>query len=169
MRQFGRDQTLELGHQLVQPLRRHIEPQDFDRDQPSSIGVVGAKDRTERSGTDLMKDPERSERVRRGAGSFRMQRDISSGRRPIVTRLSVLVNKYSSNPFKCSMLGARCWVRVRRAACVVLRAACCVRRAACGVLRASCCVTACCEHPASSTKHQALCVSLALRTRFLRQ
>ena len=82
MRQLGRDQALELGHELVQALRRHVEPQDFDRDQPRAIGIVGTKDRTERSGTDLMQDPERSERVRRrGAGSFRMQWDNSSGRR----------------------------------------------------------------------------------------
>jgi hypothetical protein len=82
MRLLSRDQTLELGHDLVEALRRQIEPQDLDRDQPRPIGIVGTKDRTERSGTDLMQDPERAERVRRrGAGSFRMQRDISSGRR----------------------------------------------------------------------------------------
>jgi hypothetical protein len=82
MRQLSRDQALELGHEPVQAIRRQIEPQDFDRDQPRPIGIVGTKDRTQRSGTNLMQDPERSERVRRrGAGSFRMQRDISSGRR----------------------------------------------------------------------------------------
>jgi len=66
----------------VHALRRHIEPQDLDRDQPCLIDIVRTKDRTECSGTDLMKDPVRSKRVRRrSAGSFRMQRDISSGRR----------------------------------------------------------------------------------------
>jgi hypothetical protein len=82
MRQLSRDHPLELGNELVQPLRRHIQAQDLDRDQPRAVGIVRTKDGTERSGTDLMKDPERSERVRRlGAGSFRMQWNNSSGRR----------------------------------------------------------------------------------------
>ena len=82
MGQLSRDETLELGDQLVQPFRRQIEPQHLDGDQPGPIGIERTKDRTERPRTDLMQDPERAERVRRrGAGSFRMQWDISSGRR----------------------------------------------------------------------------------------
>ena len=68
-------------HELVHALWRHIETQELDRDQPRTIGIVRTKHRTERSGTDLMKDPERSERIRgRGTGSFCMQRDNSSGK-----------------------------------------------------------------------------------------
>ena len=71
MGQLSRDQTLELGDQLMQPLRRQVEPQHLDRDQPRAIGIERTKDRTERSGTDLMQDPERAERVRRrGAGEL---------------------------------------------------------------------------------------------------
>jgi hypothetical protein len=81
MGQLSRDETLKLGDQLMQSFRRQVEPQHLDGDQPRPIGIERPKDRAERSGTDLMQDPEPAERVRRGAGSFRMQRDISSGRR----------------------------------------------------------------------------------------
>jgi hypothetical protein len=65
----------------MQSFRRQFEPQHLDGDQPRLFGIERSKDRTERAGTDLMQDPERAERVgRRGAGSFRMQWDISSGR-----------------------------------------------------------------------------------------
>jgi hypothetical protein len=69
VRQVGGDEAFELGDELVAALRRQIELEQFDRDQPLMRRVVGAKDRPQGSRTDLMKNSIRSERVRRRSAS----------------------------------------------------------------------------------------------------
>ena len=58
----------------MHPVRRQVETEKLDGDEAVALGVESAKHRTERSGANLMQNPERSKRVRRrGAGSIRMQ------------------------------------------------------------------------------------------------
>jgi hypothetical protein len=97
VRQLGRDQPFELLDEEMQALGWQIEAKQLDRNEAIVAGIVRSKDRTERSCSDLMENPERSERVgRRGAWCICMQWNGSSGRRFMVARLSAPVNKYSS-------------------------------------------------------------------------
>ena len=74
MRHSRSNQALELADELVHSLRREVEPKQFDGNETFAIGVERAEDGSERTGADLMENPEWSERVRRrGAGSFRVQ------------------------------------------------------------------------------------------------
>ncbi len=74
MREIGRDELLELGHELMNALGRHVELEQLHRDEAILIGFVCAKHRTERSGADLMQNTKWTERVgKRRAGSFRVQ------------------------------------------------------------------------------------------------
>jgi hypothetical protein len=78
-----RNDPLELGDELMDALRREIEPEQLDRDEPLARRVICAKHRSQRPGANLMKNTKRSERVReRSARSFRVQRRISSGKAP---------------------------------------------------------------------------------------
>ena len=69
MRQIGGDQALEFGDELMRPLRREIEFEEFHRDEPLARRIVGAKHRPQRARPDLMKNAKRSEGVRRGSAS----------------------------------------------------------------------------------------------------
>ena len=76
----------ELGDELMPALGRQVEFEEFDGDESLARRVVRTKHRTQRAGTDLMKNAKRTERPwMRSAGSFRVQREDSSGRRWIVT------------------------------------------------------------------------------------
>jgi hypothetical protein len=58
----------------VDPLRRQIELEELDRDEPLAFRIVRPEHRSESPCTDLMKNTKRSERIwRRCAGSFRVQ------------------------------------------------------------------------------------------------
>ena len=79
VRQIGSDQTIERGNEPVGNFGWKVEPELLHRDQSTWVGLIGAKDRAEDAGADLMENPEWSESVRwRGAGSVRVQRGYSS-------------------------------------------------------------------------------------------
>jgi hypothetical protein len=68
------DQALEFGDELMSALGRQVESEDFDGDETIPVRIVRTKHRTQRAGTDLMKNAKWTEGVRRGgAGSFRVQ------------------------------------------------------------------------------------------------
>jgi hypothetical protein len=74
VRQIGGNQPFECGDQLMNTLRRQIELEELDGDEPLTFRVVRPKDGPEGPRTDLMKNTKRSERVWRGyAGGFRVQ------------------------------------------------------------------------------------------------
>src|SRR6185295_13612688 len=76
----GGDQPLELADELMHALRRQIEREQLDGDRDVARRIMGAKHRSQRPGTNLMKNTKRSERNREpGTGSFRVQWRISSG------------------------------------------------------------------------------------------
>jgi hypothetical protein len=59
---------------LMQPIGWQVETKGLDGDKTIGGGVVSAEHGTECAGTDLVKNTERSERVRRrGAGGIRVQ------------------------------------------------------------------------------------------------
>jgi bacillithiol biosynthesis cysteine-adding enzyme BshC len=95
MREVGGNQRLELGHQLMDALRRQIQTKEFDGDQPRLLGLVRAEHGTQDACADLMKYSEWTESVRRRrADSVRVQRGCSSkeGKR-IVTLKHFLFNR----------------------------------------------------------------------------
>ena len=74
MDQRGGDQPLEFAEELLCARRRQIEGEEFDRDRAAMRRIVRAKNRSQRSRADLMKNLKRSERGRKpGANSFRAQ------------------------------------------------------------------------------------------------
>jgi len=74
MREAGRNQALELSHQLVDAFGRQIETERFYRDQAIAVGIVRAKDGTYSTGANLMENPEWTENVwRRRSRSVRLQ------------------------------------------------------------------------------------------------
>ena len=74
MSKSGFDQALELADELMHPLRRQVEAEDFDRHQAIALRLVRAKHRPQSTGTDLMKYSKWTESVwRSGAGNFRVQ------------------------------------------------------------------------------------------------
>ena len=74
MRQIGGDQTFERADELVDPLRRQIEFEELDRDEPLAFRIVRPEHRSKSPRTDLMKNTKRSECIwRRCGGSFRVQ------------------------------------------------------------------------------------------------
>ena len=79
MGQVRGDQLFEFGDEPMHALRRQIEPEEFDRDEPILFGLVRPKNGAERTRADLMENPEWTECVRRrSAGSVRVQRRNSS-------------------------------------------------------------------------------------------
>jgi len=84
MGQIGRDQLFELSDEPMDAIRRQIEREQLDCNEPFAVCVISAEDRTQRPCTNLMENPKRSERVwGRRAGSFRVQRVLlDGGRRP---------------------------------------------------------------------------------------
>jgi len=74
MGQLSRDETVEVRAELMNTLGTNIEFEEFDRHDAVVLDVVTAKHGAERPGTDLMKDPKRTERIWRcRARSFRVQ------------------------------------------------------------------------------------------------
>ena len=74
MRQTSGDQRLEFGDELMHALRRQIQAEQFDGDEPVAIGLVRTEHRAQRTGTDLMKHAKWTEGIRgRRADSFRVQ------------------------------------------------------------------------------------------------
>ena len=69
MRETGGNQTVEFRDELMRPLRREIEFEEFHRDESLACRIVGAKHRPQRARPDLMKNAKRSEGVRRGSAS----------------------------------------------------------------------------------------------------
>jgi bacillithiol biosynthesis cysteine-adding enzyme BshC len=59
------DDRVELGDERGCLLRREVETKDFDCDEPIASGLVCAEDRTQRTRTNLMENPEWPERFRR--------------------------------------------------------------------------------------------------------
>jgi hypothetical protein len=58
----------------VNSLRRQIDFEELDRDEPLAFWIVGPEHRSKSPRTDLMKNTKRSERIwRRCGGSFRVQ------------------------------------------------------------------------------------------------
>ena len=105
-REIGRDQPLQLGHELVRPLGRRIQREHFDGNQTLACRIVGAEDRTQRARANLMQDSERSEGVRGDiASSVSVQRRTPQEGAFIVTRngrnrarpIGVLVLLHQSN------------------------------------------------------------------------
>ena len=74
MREIRGDQPLQFVDELMDALRRKVELEQFDRDEPIAVGFVRAEDGSESSGADLVENAEWTEGVR-GAGirSFRVQ------------------------------------------------------------------------------------------------
>ena len=74
MRPLGRDQSLELRHELVQAFGRQIEPEQFDGDEPIAIGIERSKHGPQSAGANLMENPEWTESVwRRATRRVRVQ------------------------------------------------------------------------------------------------
>ena len=74
VREIRVDQRLKFGNQLVNALGSQIKLEQLDGHQLVFVGVVGAKNRAERSCADLMKNTKRTEGFGlRDAGSFRGQ------------------------------------------------------------------------------------------------
>jgi len=74
MRQLYGNQALEVGNKLMDTLGRQIEPEVFDGDEAIVLGIVRTKDRARCAGTNLMENPERTERIwRRSTRSVRVQ------------------------------------------------------------------------------------------------
>jgi hypothetical protein len=57
------DDGFELGGELMNALRRKVQPEKLDRRESIAFGVVRTKDRTQRSRPYLMKDSKRAEAV----------------------------------------------------------------------------------------------------------
>ena len=74
MRQVRRDEPLESTDEPAHAVGRELDCEELDGNEPLAFRVITAKHGSECSRTDLMKNTERSERVRgRSAGSFRVQ------------------------------------------------------------------------------------------------
>jgi len=74
MREIRGNRALDFGHKLMGPFGRQIQTEEFDCHEPILFGLVGSKDGSERPGANLMKDAERTERVRlRCAEGFGLQ------------------------------------------------------------------------------------------------
>jgi hypothetical protein len=72
--QIGGNEALQAGDELVDALGRQVETEQLYRNELVLLGIVGSKDRAERTRANLMKNAERTERVRRrGTASFRVQ------------------------------------------------------------------------------------------------
>ena len=69
VRQIGGDQPLEFGDELMPALRRQVEFEQLDGDEPLARRIVRAKHRSQGSRTNLMKNSKRSEGVRRRSAS----------------------------------------------------------------------------------------------------
>ena len=74
MREIRGDQPLQFVDELMDALRRKVELEQFDRDEPIAVWFVRAEDGSESPGADLVENAEWTEGVR-GAGirSFRVQ------------------------------------------------------------------------------------------------
>jgi hypothetical protein len=65
VRQRRPDQALQFRDDLVHAFRREVEREDFDRDEPIAFRIERTKNSAKRSCTNLMKNPKRTEGVRR--------------------------------------------------------------------------------------------------------
>jgi hypothetical protein len=63
MREVCGDKTLEFCNELMRALRRQVEFEELDGDEPLQRRIVGSKNRTQCPRADLMKYPKRSEGV----------------------------------------------------------------------------------------------------------
>ena len=74
VREIGGDQLLELRDELMNALGRHVQTKKFHRNESILVGIVRAKDGSQRSSSDLMEYAKWTERVReRRARNFRVQ------------------------------------------------------------------------------------------------
>ena len=90
MCQVRRDELLESTNEPVETVGCELDGEELDGNEPLALCVITAKRRAEGSCTDLMKNTERSERVRgRSAGSFRVQWRTPVGRQLSLTWLTV--------------------------------------------------------------------------------
>jgi len=81
VRKVGGDNPVECRDELTHALRGQVEPEKFDGNRRGAARIGRAEYGTQRPGADLMKNPKGSERVRwRGAGGFRVQMKVSSGK-----------------------------------------------------------------------------------------
>ena len=81
MTDSGMDEPLEISRELKSPFGRRTELEDLDRHELIPLDLMGAEDWSQGADADLMEDPKWPKRVRRReTGSFRLQRDDSSGR-----------------------------------------------------------------------------------------
>ena len=82
MLQLSRDQLFKLAGELVDALRRKIEPEQFDRDEPIPILIIRTENGSGSTIADLVEHAKWAEGVRRrGAGSFRVQSRLLSVRK----------------------------------------------------------------------------------------
>lgn len=61
MTQLAIDEALELAGKRKRRFRGEIETEDFDRNESPLGGIVRAKDRAERAGTELVQHTKRTE------------------------------------------------------------------------------------------------------------
>jgi hypothetical protein len=74
MRDRGNDQPLELGNEAMHGLRRQVEPEKFDGNEPVPIRIEGTEYGSQCAGANLMKNPEWTESFwRRRTRSVRVQ------------------------------------------------------------------------------------------------
>jgi hypothetical protein len=74
MRHAGGDQPLELADEAMRALRRQVESEKFDGDEPVTIRIEGPEDGSQCTGANLMENPEWTEGVwRRSTRSVRVQ------------------------------------------------------------------------------------------------
>jgi hypothetical protein len=63
VRQVCGDEAFELGNELMRALRRQVEFEELDGDEPLQGRIVGSKNRTQCPRADLMQYAKRSEGV----------------------------------------------------------------------------------------------------------
>ena len=67
-------EVFEFGYQLVHTLGWQVQSKKLDCNQALATRVISAENRPQRACADLMKNPKRTERVRRcNTGSFGLQ------------------------------------------------------------------------------------------------
>src|SRR5690349_14804357 len=83
----------QLVGERLRLFRSDVEPEDLDRDEPVTRGLVCAEDRTKRANTNLVQDPKRSKRrrwcERRRVVSGQFQELLEAGSRKFNTLSSI--------------------------------------------------------------------------------